>query len=85
MTLFSDREYGKATEETDTEDFKAIKAECSEQLKRLDAKLSELPAKSDGLKTIEGLLVALIQKYSNIQSQYKFASLEEKRNIVGSM
>jgi hypothetical protein len=30
------------TEEIDTEDFKAIKAECNEQLKRLDAKLSAL-------------------------------------------
>jgi hypothetical protein len=28
---------------------------------------------------------AIIHKYSNIQSQYKFGPLEEKRNIIGSM
>lgn len=73
------------TEEIDVEDFKAIKIGCSEQLKRLDAKLSELPAKSDGLKRVEGLLDVLIERYSDIKSKYKVASLEDKRNIIGSM
>jgi site-specific DNA recombinase len=31
------------------------------------------------------LLDILIEKYSNIQSRYKFAPLAEKRNIIGSM
>ena len=73
------------TEDIDVEDFKAIKTECSDQLRRLDAQLSELPAKSDGIKTIEGLIDCLISKYSNIQAHYKFASLDEKRKIIGSM
>jgi site-specific DNA recombinase len=73
------------TEEIDAEDFKAIKIGCSEQLKRLDAKLSELPAKSDGLKTVEGLLDVLLERYSDIKSKYKGASLEDKLNIIGSM
>jgi len=73
------------TENIEVEGFKAIKIGYSEQLKRLDAKLSELPAKSDGLKTIEGLLDVVIERYSDIKSKYKIASLEEKRNIIGSM
>jgi|GEM_PF-2629974 len=73
------------TEEIDVDDFKAIKVGCSKQLKRLDAKLSELPAKSDTLKSVEELLNILMERYSDIKSKYKMASLEDKRNIIGSM
>jgi DNA invertase Pin-like site-specific DNA recombinase len=73
------------TEEIDATDFKAIKSECAEELKRLEAKLADLPGKADSLKTIEGLLDIVIQKYSNIQLHYKSATVVEKRKIIGSM
>jgi site-specific DNA recombinase len=72
-------------EDIDAEDFKAIKSECSEALRMLEAKLADMPNKAEGLKTIEGLLDIVIEKYSNIQLHYKSASIIEKRKIIGSM
>jgi len=50
-------------EDIDADDFKATILECAEQLKRVDAQLSDLPAKSDGIKSIEDLLDCLVTKY----------------------
>ncbi len=73
------------TEDIDAEDFKAIKSECTETLRILEAKLADTPNKADSLKTIEGLLDIVINKYSNIQLHYKSASIIEKRKLIGSM
>ena len=72
-------------EDIDAADFKAIKSECTETLRMLEAKLAELPNKAESLKTIEGLLDIVVQKYSNIQLHYKSASIIEKRKLIGSM
>jgi site-specific DNA recombinase len=72
-------------EEIDGEDFKAIKAECNETLRLLEAKLADMPNKVEGLKTIEGLLDVVIDRYSDIQLYYKRAPIAEKRNIIGSI
>jgi site-specific DNA recombinase len=72
-------------EDIDAEDFKAVKTECSEALRLLEAKLADLPNKADSLKTIEGLLDLVVAKYSNIQVHYKSASIQEKRKLIGSM
>jgi site-specific DNA recombinase len=72
-------------EDIDAEDFKAIKSECSEALRMLEAKLTDLPNRAEGMRTIEGLLDIVIQKYSDIQLHYKSASIIEKRKIIGSM
>ena len=72
-------------EDIDAEDFKAIKSECSEALRILEAKLADMPNKADGMKTIEGLLDIVIEKYSNIQLHYKSAGIVEKRKLIGSM
>ncbi len=73
------------TEEIDAEDFKAIKAECNEVLRILEAKLADMPNKAESLKTIDGLLDIVIQKYTNIQLHYKTANINEKRKLIGSM
>jgi site-specific DNA recombinase len=73
------------TEDIDAEDFKAIKSECNDELRKLEAKLSDMPNKAESLKTIEGLLDIVIQKYSNIQLHYRSASIVEKRKLIGSM
>lgn len=73
------------TEEIDTDDFRAIKAGCSEALRVLEAKLADMPNKGDSLKTIEGLLDIVIEKYADIQLHYKSAPIAEKRKIVGSI
>ena len=73
------------TEEIDAVDFKAIKFECTEALKRLEAKLAELPNKAESLKTIEGLLDLVVNKYTDIQLHYQSASIIEKRKLIGSM
>jgi site-specific DNA recombinase len=73
------------TEEIDAGDFKAIKSECTEALRMLEAKLSDMPNKAESLKSIEGLLDIVVQKYSNIQLHYKSASIIEKRKLIGSM
>ena len=44
-----------------------------------------MPNKFDSLKTIEGLLDIVVQKYSNIQLRYKSAGIIEKRKLIGSM
>ena len=72
-------------EEIDLDDFKAIKSECTEALKRLEAKLGDMPNKAEGLKTIEGLLDIVIEKFSNIQLHYKSANIIEKRKLIGSI
>lgn len=72
-------------EEIDAGDFKAIKGECTEALRVLEAKLADLPNKADSLRTIEGLLDIVILKYSNIQLHYKSVSIVEKRKLIGSM
>ena len=72
-------------EDIDAEDFKAIKSECTEALKMLEVKLADMPNKADSLRTIEGLLDIVVQRYSNIQLHYKSASIIEKRKLIASM
>ncbi|WP_243837281.1 hypothetical protein [Mucilaginibacter gilvus] len=72
-------------EEIDAEDFKAIKTESTATLRVLEAKLSDLPSKGESLKTVEGLLDIVIQKYSDIQIHYRSASIIEKRKLIGSI
>jgi site-specific DNA recombinase len=72
-------------EEIDAEDFKAIKTECTEALRMLEVRFSDLPNKGDSLKTIEALLDIVILKYSNIQLHYKSASIIKKRKLIGSI
>lgn len=52
-------------EEIDSEDFKILKKECSDELKKLERFLSEVPARSQSLKTIEGLLDIVVEKGSS--------------------
>ncbi|WP_429378468.1 recombinase family protein [Mucilaginibacter sp. UYCu711] len=72
-------------EEIDADDFKAIKAECNDELRMLESRLADLPAKSNELKSIELLLDVVIERYSNILQHYKNQAVEEKRKIIGSM
>ncbi len=73
------------TEDIDAEDFKAIKFECTDALRVLEAQLAELPNKAESLKTIENLLDLVILKYSDIQLHYKSASIIDKRKFIGSI
>ncbi|MBD1364654.1 recombinase family protein [Mucilaginibacter sp. ZT4R22] len=73
------------TDEIDADDFKAIKLECNEALRILEAKLTDMPNKLDSLKSVEGLLDIVIEKYSNIQKHYKNANISDKRKLIGSM
>ncbi len=72
-------------DEIDGSDFKIVKSECNEELKKLEAQLADLPTRTENLKTIERLLEEVVKKYSNIDEHYKNADLEEKRRIIGSM
>jgi len=73
------------TEDIDAADFKAIKSDCTEALRMLEVKLTDMPNRADSLRTIEGLLDIVVQRYSNIQLHYKSASIIEKRKVIGSM
>ena len=75
----------KVKEEIDSDDFKILKKECNDELKKLEGLLSEVPARSQSLKTIEGLLDTVIEKFTNIDERYAKAELPEKRKIIGSM
>ncbi|MGZ3813101.1 MAG: recombinase family protein, partial [Mucilaginibacter sp.] len=44
-----------------------------------------MPNKAESLKTIDGLLDIVMQKYTNIQLHYKTANIAEKRKLIGSM
>ena len=72
-------------EEIDTGDFRAIKGECHETLKILEAKLADLPNKAVSLKTVEGLLDIVISTYSNIKLHYRSSSTVEKRRLINLM
>lgn len=73
------------TEEIDADDFKAIKSECNEALRMLEAKLADMPNKGESMKTVEGLLDIVIKQFTNIQIHYKIANITEKRKLIGSM
>ena len=51
----------------------------------MESKLTDMPKKADGLRTIEALLDIVVQKFSNIQIHYKSAGIAEKRKLIGSM
>jgi len=72
-------------DQIDEDDFKATKAECNEALRSLEAKLSDLPSKGESLKTIEGLLDIVIERYSDIKLHYQSASMAEKRKMIVSI
>jgi site-specific DNA recombinase len=84
-TILSNARRKYAKEEMEADDFKVLKAECLLELRKLENKLEEIPAKKDNLKTIEGLLDILIAKYSNITQYYNNEGVEEKRKIISSM
>ncbi|MFD2963963.1 MULTISPECIES: recombinase family protein [Olivibacter] len=72
-------------DEIDGKDFKIIKMECSEELKKLEALLADLPSKSQNIKIIKTLLDEVVEIYSNIDKHYMEADIEGKRRIIGSM
>ncbi|QNL50330.1 recombinase family protein [Olivibacter sp. SDN3] len=72
-------------DEIDGNDFKIIKMECNEELKKQEALLADLPIKSQNIKTIETLLDKVVETYSNIDKHYMGADIEGKRRIIGSM
>ena len=72
-------------EEIEPDDFRAVKTECQEELRKLESRLEDLPTKTDSLKTIEGLLDIVIAKYSNIMQYYRNEGVEVKRKIISSM
>jgi len=72
-------------DQIDDQDFAITKKECNEELKKLEDRLNELPAKSQNSKTIESLLDIVIERYVNIDERYENADIEEKRTIIGSM
>lgn len=72
-------------EEIDVDDFNITKKECNTELRKLEEKLNELPSKNQNLKTLEGLLDIVVEKYANIDERYGKAEIEEKRSIIGSM
>ena len=72
-------------DDIDAADFKAIKMECTEALRMLEAKITKMPNKAKSLKTIEGLLDIVILRYLNIQLHYKSANIIKKRKLIGSM
>ena len=73
------------TEDIDAEDFKAIKSECTAALRLLEAKLADLPNKGENLRTIEGMIDIVIERFTDIQLHYKSISVIEKRKMIGSM
>jgi len=72
-------------EEIDADDFKAIKTECNEQLRILEAKMADLPNRVENIKTVSSLLDQFIITYSDIQAHYQRSGLAEKRKIIGSI
>jgi site-specific DNA recombinase len=71
-------------EEIEADDFKSVKSECQEELRKLEGRLEDLPTKSDSLRTIEGLLDIVIAKYSDILRYYN-EGVEAQRKIISSM
>ncbi len=72
-------------EQIDEADFKATKRECTEILQRLERRLIDLPNRSGEVRSIEGLLDVLIERYSNILQYYKDQDVMVKRQIIGSI
>ena len=72
-------------DEIDAEDFKIIKSECNEKLRELEARLSEMPTKTESLRTIENLLDIVVEQYSNIYEHYCENGVSEQRRLIGSM
>lgn len=72
-------------DEIDLEDFRIIKLECNEELRKLEAQLSDLKNKKGESKNIESLLDIALEKFSNIDTLYKNADIERKRRLFGSI
>lgn len=72
-------------DEIDADDFKIIKTECNETLRKLEANLTDLPTRSDSLKTIENMLDIVLDQYSDIDKYYKKNGIEQQRRLIGSM
>ncbi len=72
-------------DEIDSDDFKAIKAECNQKLKQLEAELDDMPTKTESLRTIENLLDIVIEKYADICGHYRENDVSEQRRVIGSM
>jgi len=72
-------------EEIGAEDFNIIKKECNIELRQLEEKLNKVPSTSQNMKTLEGLLEIVIDRYTNIDDTYGMAQIYEKRGIIGSM
>jgi site-specific DNA recombinase len=69
----------------DEDDFKATKIECNDNLKVLESRLSDLPARSGELKTIENLLNVLLERHNNILQYYRNQDVTTKRHLISSM
>lgn len=72
-------------DEIDAEDYKIIKTECNETLRKLEANLTDLPSRSDSLKSIENLIDIVLDQYSDIIGYYTKNGIEEQRRLIGSM
>lgn len=84
-TMLSNARRKLMKEEIEAEDFNIIKKECNTELRKLEEKLNELAPASQSLKSLEGLLEIVVERYTNIDERYGKAETEEKRRIIGSM
>ncbi|WP_090602933.1 recombinase family protein [Parapedobacter koreensis] len=72
-------------DEIDAEDFKIIKTECRADVRELEDRLAELPAKTQTMKTLDVLLDRVVTKFMNVQQRYYNAEPHEKRKLVASL
>lgn len=72
-------------DQIDEDDYRAIKKECNDLLKTLEAKLRDLPNRSTVLKSLDEMLELVTNRYTNILQYYKNQDLTTKRKIIGSM
>ena len=70
----------------DDEDFKTVKKECNEELRKLELRLEELPKQAHSLREIEKLLDTVVERYADVLSRYTNANdVEGKREMISCM
>ena len=72
-------------DEIEEQDFKIIKKECTEQLQRLEARLSDLPNRNGEIKTVHALMEKLVIRHINLLDYFKNQDIETKRQLISSM
>lgn len=63
-------------------DYKAIKAECEEELRKLEAKLSSAPPKRESINEV---LEKACQTLGNLDVLYLNGTVEQRRRLIGSI